>query len=472
MNLDKFYIGGKWVKPTSKQSLEVLNPATNTPCLSMACANVADVEAAIKAAREAFPAWAKSSADKRSEYLMAIADEMDARIEDLIDAHTMCMGIPRSQALDYQIAAPIEAMRYYAGLCHHVDDITEHGSVTVMQEPIGVCVLINPWNYPLMQMVGKVAPALAAGCTVIAKPAEQTPLPDFIMAEIFDKVGLPKGVFNLIMGTGAEIGEPLCSHPDVDMVSFTGSTTAGIKVAQAAAPSVKRVCQELGGKSPLIITKDADLDAAVTFGVENVILMGGQTCDALSRMYVPAKLYDKAVAIAKSVAEAQIVGDPLQAETTIGPLASAAHRKRVLDYIKLGIKEGATLITGGTERPEGCPKGAYVQPTIFADVTQNMRIAREEIFGPVLCILKYNKLEEAIEMANDSDFGLSSGVYAKNKAAALKIAKQMQSGQCYIQGGTFSIHAPFGGYKQSGNGREWAEDGLHEYLETKAIISG
>jgi len=329
-DLDKFYIGGKWTKPQSRQTLDVINPATDEACLSMACANETDVETAIKAARAAFPAWASTSAETRSALLFAIADEMDARTEDLIDAHTLCMGIPRHQALDFQIAAPIEAVRYYAGLCHHVDDVTENGNVTTVQEPIGVCALINPWNYPLMQMVGKVAPALAAGCTIVAKPAEQTPLSDVIMAEIFDKVGLPKGVFNLIMGIGADIGGPLCSHPDVDMVSFTGSTAAGIKVAQAAAPTVKRVCQELGGKSPLIITKDADLTAAVTYGVENVILMGGQTCDALSRMLVPASQYDEAVAIAKKVAEAQVIGNPLEAETTIGPLASnkrLSHRR-------------------------------------------------------------------------------------------------------------------------------------------------
>lgn len=470
--LDRFYIGGQWSAPHSAQSLDVINPATNRPCLSMSCADETDVNDAVKAARAAFASWAKTDAQTRSGFLLAAADAMEARIEDLIDAHTLCMGIPRHQAVDFQIAAPIEAMRYYAELCHKVDNITETANITILQEPIGVCVLINPWNYPLMQMVGKVAPALAAGCTVVAKPAEQTPLADIIMAEIFDAIGLPKGVFNLIMGIGAQIGGPLCAHADVDMVSFTGSTAAGIKVAQAAAPTVKRVCQELGGKSPLIITEDADLAAAVTYGVENVMLMGGQTCDALTRMLVPASQYDAAIAIAKQIAEAQIIGNPLEARTTLGPLASNTHRDRVLAYIQLGIDEGAELITGGLARPDNCHIGAYVKPTIFAGVTQNMRIAREEIFGPVLCILKYDTLEQAIEMANDSEFGLSSAVYAKDKAAALKIAKEMQSGQCYIQGGSFSIHAPFGGYKRSGNGREWAEHGLHEYLETKAIIAG
>ena len=470
--LDRFYINGDWAAPISAQSVPVINPATNTACLSMACAGEDDVVKAIKSAKAAFPDWAASTASLRRDLLLSIADEMEARREDLIDAHTMCMGIPRHQAWDFQIAAPIDAVRYYADLCTHVESIVQQDNITIMKEPIGVCVLINPWNYPLMQMIGKLAPALTAGCTVVAKPAEQTPLPDVIMAEILHKVGLPKGVFNLIMGIGAQIGETLCSHPDVDMVSFTGSTAAGIKVAQAAAPTVKRVCQELGGKSPLIITGDADLSAAIRYGVENVILMGGQTCDALSRMLVPTDKYDEAVQIAKAVISEQIIGDPLDDKTTIGPLASHTHRDRVLNYINIGIDEGANLLAGGPQRPEGCDVGAYVRPTLFGDVTADMQIAREEIFGPVLCIMKYDTIDEAIKIANDTEFGLSSGVYAKDKAAALKIAKHMQSGQCYIQGGTFTIHAPFGGYKQSGNGREWAEDGLSEYLETKAIIAG
>lgn len=470
--LDKFYVDGQWVRPHSSQTLDVVNPANERVCLQMACANEEDVNAAVAAARAAFPSWSKTSAKVRADFLMAIADGMDARADELIDAHVMCMGIPRHQALDFQIAAPIEAVRYFAGLCGSVDEVTEVENVITLREPIGVCVLINPWNYPLMQMVGKFAPAFAAGCTVVAKPAEQTPLPDVIMAEIFHKVGLPAGVFNLLMGQGSDIGGPLCSHPDVDMVSFTGSTAAGIKVAQAAAPTVKRVCQELGGKSPLIITEGADLEAAVTYGVENVMLMGGQTCDALTRMYVPESRYEDAITIAKTVAEAQVIGDPLDDKTTMGPLASSLHRDRVLRHINIGIEEGARLVTGGPERPEGLDVGAYVKPTIFADTTPDMTIVREEIFGPVLCIISCKTIEDAIEAANDTVFGLSSGVFAKDRLEAVSIAKHLEAGQCYIQGGTFSIHAPFGGYKQSGNGREWAEHGLEEYLETKAIICG
>ncbi len=457
---------------SSGQTLDVINPATEQPILAMACANEDDVDRAVAAAKAAFPAWSRSPAAERKRLMLAMADALEARAADLIDATVACVGIPRHQAMDFQIGSPIEALRYYADLCGVVDKVETKNNVTIMREPIGVCTLINPWNYPFMQLIGKLAPALAAGCTVIAKPAEQTPLLDIIIAEICETVGLPAGVFNLVTGIGAQIGHRLCAHPDVDMVSFTGSTGAGIKVAQAAAPGVKRVCQELGGKSPFIITDDADLEAAVRYGTENVILMGGQTCDALTRMFVPAGRYEEAVAIAKTVAEEQVIGDPLLPDTTIGPLASMVHRDRVLRYIGIGIDEGARLVTGGLDRPDGLEIGAYVKPTIFADVTPDMTIAREEIFGPVLSILKYETLDEAIKMANDSQFGLSSAVWAKDKSAALKIARQMQAGQCYIQGGYFTIHAPFGGYKQSGNGREWAEHGLEEYLETKAIIAG
>ena len=468
---NKLYIGGQWVDAGSTQTLSVINPATEKVILKMACANEADVDRAVNAAKSAFPTWSQTPSAERRRILLAAADKMEARIDDLIDATVSCVGIPRHQALGFQIGSPIEAVRYYADLCAQVDVIQNRDNVTIMREPIGVCTLINPWNYPFMQLIGKAAPALASGCTVVAKPAEQTPLLDIIVAEVFDKVGLPAGVFNLVTGIGADIGHRLCSHPDVDMVSFTGSTGAGVKVAQAAAPSVKRVCQELGGKSPFIITEDADLESAVRFGTENVILMGGQTCDALTRMLVPANRYEEAVAIAKAVTEEQVIGDPLDPVSTIGPLASETHKDRVLRYIQIGIDEGARLVAGGPDRPDGLDFGAYVKPTIFADVTPDMTIAREEIFGPVLCIMKYETLEQAIQLANDSEFGLSSAVWAKDKSEALKIAGRMRAGQCFIQGGGFTIHAPFGGYKQSGNGREWAEHGLEEYLETKAVIS-
>ena len=401
----------------------------------------------------------------------AVADEMQHRTDDLVDAHVITMGCPRHLTAGLHIDAPIKAMRFYADRARQMEEVEEKGSVLLLKEPIGVCALINPWNYPLHQLIGKVAPALAAGCTIITKPSGQTPLQDFIMAEIFAAVGLPPGVFNLVSGSGSVIGPNMSSHPDVDMISFTGSTYAGIKVAAAAAPTVKRVCQELGGKSPYIITKDADLKAAVRYGVEDVMLNTGQTCNALTRMLVPRSRYEEAVNIARKIAEENIVGDPNDKSVTMGPLASASQKQIVLKYIKTGIAEGARIVTGGIDMPPGLHFGAYVQPTIFADVSNEMVISKEEIFGPVLCMIAYDDIEAAIEMANDTVYGLSSGVYAKDKTSAIKIARQIRAGQCYIQGSYFNLEAPFGGYKQSGNGREWGDHAMHEYIETKAIIA-
>jgi len=474
--LDKFYIGGHWSSPNSPNTLTVLNPATHAPCLEMACADAVDCDKAIAAARSALPSWAATPVAKRAEYLNALADGIEARRDDLCDALTMTLGIPRHQAYHFQLAPPIEGLRFYAGLGDHVDKTERIDNILITQEPVGVCVLIDPWNYPLFQLIGKVAPALMAGCTMVAKPAEQTPLCDVIFAEIADEAGLPAGVFNMITGIGADIGPVLSSHPDVDMVSFTGSTRAGISVAQSAAPGIKRVCQELGGKSAFIITEDAPLDEAVPYGVDNVMMMAGQTCDALSRMLVPASLYDRVAELAVQAAEAHTVGDPFDPQTTIGPMSSQAQKSRVIAHIKTGSEEGAELLTGGAERPGGLTKpfsdGAFVQPTIFGAVTPDMTIAREEIFGPVLSIMTYDDLDEAITIANDSEYGLSSAVWAGTAEQATQIAKRLEAGQCFIQGGSFSVKAPFGGFKQSGNGREWGVKGLEEYLETKAIIDG
>jgi aldehyde dehydrogenase (NAD+) len=468
---DKLYINGKWVKSNSTDIIEVVNPATENPCVRVPRGNREDVNAAVAAARRAFNGWAETPAEKRAQIMIAVSDEMQYRSDELIDAHVITMGCPRHLAAELHLDAPIAAMRMYAERAHRMEEVEEKDSVLLYKEPIGVCALINPWNYPLHQLMGKVAPALAAGCTIIAKPATQTPLQDFIMAEIFETVNLPAGVFNLISGSGSDIGPILGSHPGVDMVSFTGSTYAGIKVAQAAAPTVKRVCQELGGKSPYIITEDADLDAAVRYGVEDVMLNTGQTCNALTRMFVPRSRYEEAVKIAKKVAEENIVGNPDDDSVSMGPMASASQKQKVLNYIQTGIAEGARLITGGIDMPPGLQVGAYVRPTIFADVTNNMVIAREEIFGPVLCMIVYDNIEEALEMANDTLYGLASGVYAKNRSSALKIARRIRAGQCYIQGSYFNLEAPFGGFKQSGNGREWGDQAIHEYIETKAIIT-
>ena len=468
---DKLYINGKWVQPNNTDIIEVVNPATESICACVPNGNREDVNAAVASARKAFDGWAHTPAQKRAKIMHAVADEMQRRAGELIDAHVITMGCPRHLTAGLHVDAPIAAMRNYAERAAQMDKVEEKDKVLVYKEPIGVCALINPWNYPLHQLIGKVAPALAAGCTIIAKPAAQTPLQDFIMAEIFEAVSLPAGVFNLVSGSGSVIGPFLSSHPQVDMVSFTGSTYAGIKVAEAAAPTVKRVCQELGGKSPYIITEDADLEAAVRYGVEDVMLNTGQTCNALTRMFVPRGCYEKAVGIAKTVAEENIVGDPNDSSVTMGPMASTSQKQTVLNYIKTGIAEGARLVTGGIDMPQGLHVGAYVNPTVFADVTNEMVIAREEIFGPVLCMIVYDDIEEAIEMANDTVYGLASGVYAKNKADARKIARRIRAGQCYIQGSYFNLEAPFGGFKQSGNGREWGDQAMHEYVEIKAIIA-
>lgn len=468
---DRLFINGKWVKTNSADVIEVVNPATESACARVPNGNREDVNTAVAAARRAFFAWADTPAEKRAELLRAVADEMQHRSHELVDAHVITMGCPRHLTAELHIDAPIAALRMYADLAAQMDNMAEKGRLLLCKEPIGVCALINPWNYPLHQLMGKLAPALAAGCTIVSKPATQTPLQDFIMAEIFEAVHLPAGVFNLVSGSGGVIGPMLSSHPLVDMVSFTGSTAAGVKVAEAAAPTVKRVCQELGGKSPYIITEDADLEAAVRYGVEDVMLNTGQTCNALTRMFVPRSCYEKAVIIAKKVAEEHRVGDPNDANVSMGPMASAAQKQIVIDYIQKGIAEGARLVTGGVDMPAGVDIGAYVRPTVFADVTNEMLIAREEIFGPVLCMIVYDDIEGAIQMANDTVYGLASGVYAKDKASALKIAREIRAGQCYIQGSYFNIDAPFGGFKQSGNGREWGDQAMHEYMETKAIIS-
>ena len=468
---DKLYINGEWVNSNNDEIIEVINPATENPCARVPKGNREDVDAAVASARQAFDSWAHTPAQTRAQIMKAAADEMQRRTDDLIDAHVITMGSPRHLAAGLHVDAAINAMRYYANRAKQMDEVEEKSGLSLLKEPVGVCALINPWNYPLVQLVGKVAPALAAGCTIVAKPAGQTPLQDFIMAEIFAAVGLPAGVFNLVSGPGSVIGPILSSHPAVDMVSFTGSTHAGIKVAEAAAPTVKRVCQELGGKSPYIITEDADLEAAVRYGVEDVMLNTGQTCNALTRMFVPRDHYEEAVNVAKRIAEENIVGDPNDSRVTMGPMASASQKQTVLEYIKTGIAEGARLVTGGIDMPPGLGVGAYVRPTIFADVSNEMVIAREEIFGPVLCMIVYDDIEGAIEMANDTIYGLSSGVYAKDKASALKIARRIRAGQCYIQGGYFNSDAPFGGYKQSGNGRECGDQAMHEYIEIKALIS-
>ncbi|MBU2979888.1 aldehyde dehydrogenase family protein [Alteromonas sp. C1M14] len=469
-NYTKLYIGGEWLASTGSETLDVVNPANGEVIAKVPAATTDDVDKAITAAKKAFADFSATSSAQRAALIHQIADVMEARKDELIHGIISSMGCPLAFADDIQVQGAIDSFRSFADLACEVDKQEQHESFVTVHEPIGVCVLINPWNYPLSQLVGKLGPALAAGCTVVIKPAEQTPLQDLILADIINQCGVPAGVVNVLTGVGRDIGEALCSHSDVDMVSFTGSTQAGIKVAQAAAPSVKRVCQELGGKSPYIIAPGADLNAAVKYGVEDIMINSGQTCSALTRMLVPRDVLAEVEHIALNLVSAWAPGDPLHPDTLMGPLSSKLQQQRVHGYIDAGINEGATLLCGGKELPEHLKNGAYVMPTIFSNVTPDMTIAREEIFGPVLCIIPYASLDEAIHIANDTVYGLSSAVFAEDKDQALDIAAQLKAGQCLIQGAYFNTDAPFGGYKQSGNGREWGIEGLKEYTETKAII--
>jgi len=472
LNLNKFYIDGQWLDNITNNTLEVINPATEAVIAKVACGDIEQVNLAVSAAKEAFPIWSITPAATRSEIIKKIASEMERRQSELVTAVSQTMGCPQHIASWLQIEGAIYAMALFAEHTGVTETQEQGDKCIIVKEPIGVCGFINPWNFPLHQFVGKVGAALAAGCTMVVKPSEQTPWQDFIMTEIIASVlaefNAPAGVFNLVPGTGVVVGDALSRHEDIDMISFTGSTGAGIKVAQAAAPTVKRVMQELGGKSPFIITEDANLSDAVKYGVEDVMLNSGQSCNTLSRMLVPQNQYQQAIELAKTTAQALPLG--MTEDSFLGPVSSKAHQQRVLSYIQIGIDEGVTLVCGGTEAPKGLDKGFYVQPTIFADVNNKMRIAQEEIFGPVLCMIPYQTLEEAIEIANDIPFGLSSAVFAKDDADAIKIAKKIRAGQCMINGGEFNYLAPFGGYKQSGNGREFTSMGVEEFLETKAII--
>jgi len=475
-----FYIDGDWSPASDNADFFVVeNPANQQLVTRFALANTDDVNRAVQAARDALPAWSKLPVSERQQWLLLIAEEMEQRVDDLCAAHTDTMGCPVMHVEELHVRSPIDGLRKMAGLAECLADQQVSDEVLVSHEAAGVCALINPWNYPLHQLIGKLAPALLAGCTVVVKPAEQTPLQDLILAEIIHKVGLPAGVFNLLFGTGETVGSALASHWDVDLVSFTGSCEVGRQVSHAAAHSVKKVCLELGGKSPLIITEDADLAAAVSFGIENVMLNSGQTCDALTRMLVPRAKQAEVEALAIQAVEALLLGDPQNPEVFIGPLCNRKQQQRVRGFIQQGMESGAKLLSGGlelpvrpTERESGSlESGAFVAPTVFSEVTPDMSIAKQEIFGPVVCIMFYEHIEQAIAIANDTEYGLSSGVYASDYASALNIARKIRAGQTYLQGAYFNYDAPFGGFKQSGIGREWTEAGLMEYTETHAFLA-
>jgi len=467
---DRLYVGGAWVEPEGDGTLEVVEASTERPLGTIPAGTAADARRAVAAARAAFEGWAATPVAERQRLLRAIADGLEARADEIAATVTAEVGMPLKLSRIIQAGLPIASFRMAADLLDEVPLEEEAGSALVVREPVGVVAAITPWNYPLHQVACKVAPALAAGCTVVLKPSEVAPLSAFVLAEVVDEVGLPAGVFNLVTGTGPVVGEAIASDPDVDMVSFTGSTRAGKRVSELAAASVKRVALELGGKSPYVILDDADFSQAVPNGVANAFLNSGQTCSALTRMLVPRERLAEAEQIAAAAAEKFAPADPVGERSGIGPLVSDVQRERVRGYIRKGIEEGARLVTGGAEAPEDLPQGYYVRPTVFSDVTPDMTIAQEEIFGPVLVLIPYDDEEQAIAIANDTIYGLAAGVWSGDADRADRVARRLRAGQIEVNGGAFDLRAPFGGFKQSGNGRENGRFGLDEYLEAKALL--
>jgi len=468
-NRDRMYWAGAWAEPGSGGAIEVINPATEQVIGRVPEGCAEDVAHAVAAAREAFEGWSRTSAAERAELLGKLAAGLTARRDEIAQTITSEVGMPLKLSIQIQAALPAGVAASYVKLLAGYAFEQRVGNSLVLREPVGVVGCITPWNYPLHQIVAKVAPALAAGCTVVVKPSEVAPLNAFILAEIVHASGLPRGVFNLVSGRGAVVGEALAAHPDVDMISFTGSTRAGRRVGELAAASVKRVALELGGKSATVILDDADFERAVTVGVGACFLNSGQTCSALTRMLVPKARAGDAAELARRVAESFTTGDPLDANTKLGPLVSAAQRERVRGFIRQGVAEGARLVTGGAEAPAHLPRGWFVRPTVFADVSNSMTIAREEIFGPVLSILGFEDDDDAVRIANDTPYGLAGAVWSRTPERALSLAKRLRTGQVDINGAKFNPLAPFGGFKQSGHGRELGVFGLEEFLSTKSL---
>ncbi len=464
------FINGQWLKSSSTDIRDIINPANGQSIGKICYGNAEDVDQAVQAARAAFTSFSQWTVQQRMDLLQAILDEFAKRHDEIGDAISAEMGAPVSLARSAQagsgpqhFSAALEALKTFK--------FTEQaGSARIVKEPIGVCGLITPWNWPMNQIAVKVAPALAAGCTMVLKPSEIAPVDATILAEVMHAAGVPAGVFNLVHGDGPGVGAPLSAHPGVDMMSFTGSTRAGILVSKAAADTVKRVALELGGKSPNIILEDAPLEKAVKKGVRDVMMNTGQSCNAPTRMLVARKHYDAAVEIARATAESVKVGDPADSNTHMGPLVSDAQFQKVQSLIEKGIAEGARVVTGGPGKPAGLEKGAFVKPTVFADVNNQMTIAREEIFGPVICLIPYDTVDEAVEIANDTVYGLSAYVFGGSPESALAVGQRLRAGMVHINGTGLDAMAPFGGYKQSGNGREWGPHGIAEFLEIKAVM--
>ncbi|MGL4962417.1 MAG: aldehyde dehydrogenase family protein [Inquilinus sp.] len=466
----QFYIDGAWVDPVVPARLDVINPAQEEAYTAISVGSRADVDRAVAAAKAAFPAFARTTKAERLALLRRVLEIYNERFDDVAQAVSREMGAPLGFA---------RAAQAWAGRGHLESTIAaledyafeqQRGSTRVVKEPVGVCALITPWNWPLNQIVCKVAPAIAAGCTMVLKPSEIAPISGLIFAEIMHAAGTPKGVFNLVNGTGPDVGQVMAGHPDVDMVSFTGSTRAGIIVAKTAADTVKRVAQELGGKSANIILPDADFATAVTKGVEGCFGNSGQSCDAPTRMLVPLDRHEEALTIAKAAAERHKVGDPRSEDTVLGPVVSQLQYDKIQRLIRTGIEDGATLVTGGPDRPDGLNRGYYVRPTVFGGVTPDMTIAREEIFGPVLSVIPYTDEEQAIAIANDTVYGLAAYVQSADIDHARRVAARMRAGSVYLNYPEWDTFAPFGGYKQSGNGREYADFGIHDFLEIKGVV--
>jgi aldehyde dehydrogenase (NAD+) len=469
-NNRKFYIDGQWVEPSTPVPFDVVNPATEEVVGTISLGNASDVDRAVRAARRAFPSYSSFNREARLELLQAIIRQYEQRRDELAEAVTAEMGSPIRLSRDVQTANALSHFKEIVNVLKAYQFETLIGDAMIYREPIGVCGLITPWNWPLNQIATKLAPALAAGCTVILKPSEVAPLSSIILAETLHDAGVPKGVFNLVNGDGPAVGEAISRHPDIDMISFTGSTSAGIRVAKAAADTVKRVTQELGGKSPNVILKGADLEKVVPTGVLRCYNNAGQSCQAPTRMLIHRSQRDAAVALAKRTAEDIRLGDPLDLQTQMGPVVSKVQFERVNALIQKGIEEGATLVCGGTGRPAGFNRGFFVKPTVFADVTPDMTIARYEIFGPVLSIISYDTEAEAVDIANDTKYGLAGYVQAGSLDDARRVASRIRAGRVYLNGAPADDRMPFGGYKQSGNGREHGIFGFEEFLEVKAML--